>query len=148
MVVCQGGKFGGWALYIKNGKPGFTYNWVGLKQYTIASTQELTPGKHTVVYDFKYDGGGIGKGGTGTISVDGNKVAEGRIENTNASVFSVDDLADVGTDDGTWVTDYGASAKFNGKINKVTIQTGKAALSKEDQKTLEEEKSEYEMSIE
>lgn len=122
-IVCQGGRFGGFSFYIKNGKPMFTYNYLGLQSYTVASTQALKPGKHTLVYDFKYDSGGLGKGGMGTITVDGNKAAEGRIEKTQPGIFSVDDLADVGTDDGTHVANYGPSAKFNGKLGKVTIET-------------------------
>ena len=78
-----------------------------LQSYHVTPTQALKPGKHTLVYDFKYDGGGKGKGGTGTITVDGTKSGEGRIEKTQGFIFSVDDLADVGTDDGTRVADYG-----------------------------------------
>ena len=66
---------------------------------------------------------GPGKGGVGTIAIDGNRTGEGRIEKTQPGVFSVDDLADVGTDDGTPVTDYGKSRKFTGTLNKVTIKT-------------------------
>ena len=69
--------------------------------------------------------GGLGKGGIGTITIDGNKVGEGRIEKTQPGIFSVDDLADVGTDDGTPVTDYGGSKHFAGTLNKVTIKTTK-----------------------
>jgi hypothetical protein len=122
-IVCQGGRFGGFSLYVKNGKPMFTYNYLGLQSYTVASSQLLKPGKHTVVFDFKYDGDGLGKGGVGTITVDGTKSGEGRIEKTQAGIFSVDDLADVGTDEGTRVANYGPSAKFNGKLAKVTIET-------------------------
>ena len=75
-----------------------------------------------MVYEFKSDGG-LGKGGVGTITIDGNKTGEGRIEKTQPGIFSVDDLADVGTDDGTPVTDYGTSRKFTGTLNKVTIKT-------------------------
>ena len=125
VIVCQGGKFGGFSFYLKNGKPGFTYNYLGLSQSTVTSPKAITPGKHTVVYDFKYDGGGQGKGGIGTILVDGQKVAEGRIDKTQPGIFSVDDLADVGVDDGTWVTNYGASAKFNGKLGTVKIEIKK-----------------------
>jgi len=122
-IVCQGGRFGGFSFYIKNGKPTFTYNYLGLESYTVTSSQALKPGNHTLVYNFKYDGGGLGKGGTGTILVDGSKVAEGKIVKTQPGIFSVDDLADVGTDDGTTVASYGPSAKFNGKLGKVTIET-------------------------
>lgn len=125
VMVCQGGRFGGFSFYIKDGKPAFTYNYVGLQSFNILSDQPLKAGKHTIVYDFKYDGGGMGKGGTGTITVDGNKIAEGRLDKTQPGIFSVDDLADVGTDDGTPVADYGSSAHFNGKLDKVTIETKK-----------------------
>lgn len=123
VIVCQGGRFGGFSFYVKNGKPTFTYNYLGLSQFNVVSSQALKPGKHTLVFDFKYDGGGFGKGGNATITIDGNKTADTRIEKTQPGIFSVDDLADVGTDDGTWVANYGNSAKFNGKLDKVTIQT-------------------------
>lgn len=96
-----------------------------MESTNIVASQALKPGKYKLVYDFKYDGGGLGKGGIGTITVDGNKVAEGKIGRTQPGIFSVDDLADVGVDDGTWVADYGASAKFNGRINKVVLEQKK-----------------------
>ena len=138
VMICQGGRFGGSSFYLRNGRPTFTYNYLGLVIYNIVSGKPLTPGKHTIAYDFKYDGGGLGKGGTGTISVDGAKVAEGRIDRTQPGIFSVDDLADVGTDDGTPVTNYGASPHFNGKLGKVKIETHPAALSQADQKQEED----------
>jgi arylsulfatase A-like enzyme len=125
VMVCQGGRFGGFSFYLKEGKPAFAYNYLGLESYNVHSDKALKPGKYTIVYDFKYDGGGLGKGGSGTISVDGNKVAEGKLAKTQPGIFSVDDLADVGTDDGTPVIDYGASSHFNGKLDKVTIETKK-----------------------
>jgi arylsulfatase len=83
-----------------------------------------TPGKATIQYGFAYDGGGLGKGGTGTIFVNGEKVAEGRIEHTQCCLFSADETADVGQDDATPVTeDYKEGAnKFTGKINGVMIE--------------------------
>jgi arylsulfatase A-like enzyme len=122
VIVCQGGRFGGLSFYMKDGKLAFSYNFLGLESTHIMSSQALRPGKYSIVYDFKYDGGGPGKGGTGTIMVNGSKMAEGRIPRTQPGIFSVDDLADVGVDDGTWVADYGTSSKFNGRINKVTIE--------------------------
>ena len=135
VIVCQGGRFGGLSFYVKGGKPAFTYNYLGLQSYNIVSANALSPGKHTIVYDFKYDGGGAGKGGVGIITVDGAKAGEGRIDKTQRSIFSVDDLADVGTDDGTPVTNYGASAHFSGKVDKVKIEThpSSIALNKADQ---------------
>lgn len=125
VMVCQGGRFGGFSFYIKKDKPAFTYNYLGLQSFNITASQPLKPGKHTIVYDFKYDGGGPGKGGNATITVDGTKVAEGRLDKTQPGMFSVDDLADVGTDDGTPVADYGGHAKANYKVNKVAIATRK-----------------------
>ncbi len=124
-IVCQGGRFGGLSLHLRNGKPVFTYNFLGLETKEIASKKALKPGKHTIVYDFTYDGGGAGKGGTGVITVGGEKFAEGRLERTQPGVFSVDDLADIGMDEGTPVADYGKSDKFTGKIDKVVISVKK-----------------------
>jgi len=121
VLVCQGGRFGGFSLYMKNGIPTFTYNFLGLESYTVKGAEKLKAGKHKIVLDFKYDGGGQGKGGLATISVDGKKSAENRVEKTQRTIFSVDDMADVGLDEGTQVADYGHDNKFNGKIDKVII---------------------------
>ncbi len=122
VIVCQGGRFGGLTFYMKNGKPAFSYNYLGLESTQIIADQPLKPGNYKVVYDFKYDGGGPGKGGVGTIYVNDRKVAEKRLEKTQPGIFSVDDLADIGVDDGTPVADYGKSSKFMGQINYVTIE--------------------------
>lgn len=122
VIVCQGGRFGGLSLYLKDGKPAFSYNFLGLETTDIIANTALKAGKHTIVYDFDYDGEGLGKGGLGKISVNGNKVAEGRLERTQPGVFSVDDLADVGMDEGTPVANYSGSDKFTGKIEKVVIE--------------------------
>ena len=123
VIVCQGGRFGGLSFYIKDAKPMFTYNFLGLGSTTIAATKPLAAGRHTVVYDFAYEGPGPGKGGLGTISVDGVKVGEGRLDKTQPGIFSVDDLADVGMDLGTPVGNYAVPFRFNGKIHKVTVVT-------------------------
>lgn len=125
VIVCQGGRFGGLSLYVKKGKPAFSYNFLGLETTDIIADKALAPGKYTIVYDFEYEGGGPGKGGVGTISVDGTKIAEGLLARTQPGIFSVDDLADVGMDEGTQVADYGGSDKFTGKIEKVTIEVKK-----------------------
>jgi arylsulfatase len=122
VMVCQGGRFGGLSFYMKNGKPCFSYNFLGLKSTTIEAAQPLTPGIHTIVYNFKYDGGGPGRGGVGTILVDGKPVGEGRLERTQPGIFSVVDLADVGVDLGTQVAAYGPSSKFTGEIKSVIVQ--------------------------
>jgi hypothetical protein len=121
-IVCQGGRFGGLSFYVRDGKPAFTYNFLGLETTTILATQALTAGKHTLAYDFAYEGPGAAKGGVGTLSVDGAKVGEGRLERTQPGIFSVDDLADVGVDLGTPVADYGPSSRFDGTIHGVTIR--------------------------
>lgn len=123
VIICQGGRFGGWTLYLKNSRPIFTYNWVGLQRFTVAANQPIAPGKAMIRFDFAYDGGALGAGGTGVIFVNGKKVAQGRIEKTNAMMFSADEGADVGVDEGTPVTeDYKTSDnKFTGKIHQVTI---------------------------
>lgn len=121
VIVCQGGRFGGLSFYMKDGKPAFSYNYLGMESTQIIATEALKPGNYKLVYEFKSDGG-LGKGGLGTISVNDKKVVEKRIEKTQPGIFSVDDLADVGVDDGTHVADYGKSSKFNGKIEYVTIE--------------------------
>ncbi|HKN01998.1 MAG TPA: arylsulfatase [Candidatus Binataceae bacterium] len=123
LIICQGGRFGGWTLYLKNARPTFTYNWVGLNRYTISGKQPVAPGKATIRFEFTTDGGKLGAGGTGSIFVNGAKVATGRIENTNGLLFSADEGADVGIDEGTPVTeDYaGPDNRFTGKIDQVTI---------------------------
>jgi arylsulfatase len=121
VIVCQGGRFGGISFYMKDGKPAFSYNYLGLESTQIIADQSLKAGNYKLVFEFKSDGG-LGKGGLGTISVNDKKVVEKRIEKTQPGIFSVDDLADVGVDDGTHVADYGTSSKFNGKIEYVTIE--------------------------
>lgn len=125
VLVCQGGRFGGLSFHVKDGKPAFTYNYLGLGSTTIMSTKAMAPGKHTIVYDFAYAGGGPGKGGVGTLSIDGIKVGEGLLEKTQPGIFSVDDLADVGMDLGTPVGNYAVPSHFNGKIHKLTIAVRK-----------------------
>jgi arylsulfatase len=123
VLLTQGGRFGGWSLYLNDGKPTYTYNWLGLQRYTVAATQALPPGKATIRFEFAYDGGGLGKGGKGTLSINGKQVATGRIERTQCCVFSADEGADVGIDEGTPVTEaYKVPFKFTGKIAKVTVE--------------------------
>ena len=124
-IIVQGGRFGGWALYVNQGKPGFDYNFLGLMRFSVVSPKPLAAGKNVVQLNFKYDGGGLGKGGMATLSVNGEQVAQGRVEHTQAMVFSADETADVGVDLGTPVVEaIGAEAKsrFTGRIPKVTIE--------------------------
>lgn len=124
VILAQAGRFGGWSLYLKDGKPAYTYNFLGLQRFTIAAAEPLPAGKATIRNEFAYDGGGLGKGGTGTIYANGRKVAEGRIERTQPMIFSGDEGADVGRDGETPVTEeYGMPAPyaFTGRIRKVTV---------------------------
>lgn len=125
VILTQGGRFGGWSLYMKDGKPEYTYNFLGLSRDTVAATKPLAAGKAIVVLDFAYDGDGMGKGGVATISVDGEQVASERIQKTQPLVFSADETADVGLDNQTPVAEgigIGRDeTRFTGKIIKVTV---------------------------
>ena len=124
-LIVQGGRFGGWELYVHNGFPAYDYNFLGLQRFTVAGKDKLKPGKATIRFEFAYDGGGFGKGGMGTLYVNGEKVAEGRIERTQPMIFSADETADVGIDLATPVVEAIGSeraSKFTGKIHKVTVE--------------------------
>lgn len=125
VIVAQGGRFGGLSLHVKDGRPIFTYNYLGLETMQIKADQPLPAGKYTITYDFAYEGGGFGKGGIVVIKVNGTKVAEGRLDKTQPGIFSVDDLADIGLDEGTPVGNYRVPGKFSGKIEKVRIEVKK-----------------------
>lgn len=136
VILSQAGRFGGWSLYVKDGKPVYAYNFLGLKTTKIAGTEALPAGKAMIRFEFAYDGPGLGKGGTGTILVNGKQVAEGKIERTQAGLFSADEGADVGLDGETPVSDdyKQGENKFNGKIKQVVVEVGPvklAALEKE-----------------
>lgn len=127
VLLAQSGRFGGWSLYMKDGQPMFTYNWLGLRQETVAGAEAVAEGKATIRFDFAYDGGGIAKGGTGTLFVNGKNVGTGRIEKTQPATFSGDEGTDVGEDEGTAVADaYEVPFKFNGKIARITIESKEA----------------------
>ncbi len=124
VIVAQGGRFGGWSLYVKDGTPMFMYNYLGIDRYTATASAKLPKGKATVKMDFAYDGGKPGAGGTATLYIDGKSVGSSKVEQTEFAVFSVDETAGVGADMETPVSeDYNrASSKFTGAINKVTIE--------------------------
>jgi len=139
VLVTHGGLCGGYALMLEKGKPVFHYNVSNVAHYNIAAKAPLTPGKHTIVFDFQYDGGGIGKGGMATISVDGRQVARGRIDRTVPIRYSMDETFDVGEDTGTPVSlSYDVPFKFTGKIEKVVVSLGDAKLSAADQQKLQQ----------
>jgi arylsulfatase A-like enzyme len=123
VILAQGGRFGGWSLYLKDGKPTYCYNFLGLQQFKVSAPQALPAGKATIRMNFDYDGGGIAKGGTATLLVNGEKVASARIEHTQPNSFSADETAGVGVDDATpVVSDYKERDNaFTGKILKVAV---------------------------
>jgi arylsulfatase A-like enzyme len=156
VLVTQGGRFGGWGLLVLDGKPMFAYaftNQDGDKyphqrkdKYRIGGTDRLAPGDHTIAFDFAYDGGGIGKGGIGTLAVDGAKVAEGRIDLTAPFRFSLDESFDVGQDTGTPVIDeYDVKMpfKFSGTLKKVEIELGADKLTPQKRGELERLKRDF-----
>jgi arylsulfatase len=139
MLLTHGGRFSGYGLYLVKGTPVFTYNLAGVARYRIAGKNKLKPGKHTILFDFKYDGGGLGKGGTGTLLVDGKKVAQGRIERTLPFRLSLDETLDCGEDTGTPVNEeYQVPFKFTGKIKEVVIDLKPEQLSAEDKAKVKE----------
>src|SRR4029079_19449051 len=97
VIIAQGGSFAGWSLYAKAGKPTYCYNLLGLQRFKILGTSAIPAGDHQVRMEFDYDGGGLGKGGTVTLYVDGDKVGEGRVEGTVPMIFSADETADIGS---------------------------------------------------
>jgi arylsulfatase len=117
------GNVGRTYLDLRDGKPTFVYNYLGVERPTVAAQDALPKGKSRVVVDFKYDGGGLGKGGTVTMSANGTKVAEGRLERTVPLVISLQEGLDIGMDNGSPVDfTYKPPFTFTGKIEKVTIE--------------------------
>ncbi len=144
MIVTQGGRFGGYGLFLSKGELGigrgkvvFLYNLLDLKR-TVWEGPELKPGKHTVVFDFKIDGPGLGKGGTGVLSVDGQEAAKNSMENTTPIMFPEDEDFDIGQDTRTPVAlieyRYDCPFKFTGKIDKLTFDLGPQQYTAEDHK--------------
>jgi arylsulfatase len=129
VIVAQGGAFGGWSLYVHEGRPAYCYNLFGLRRFTVRGDAPLPGGEHQVRMEFAYDGGGVGKGGTATLFVDGAAVGEGRVDATVPMVFSADETTDVGADSATPVSDdYGPRGNgFTGRIEWVQIDVDAAA---------------------
>lgn len=146
VLMTQGGRFNGLGLYLLQDRPVFYYNLVGIERTAIAGKDKLAPGKHTIELSFKYDGGGIGKGGLATLTVDGKKVAEQRLTRTIPFRVSADETFDVGEDTGTPVSeDYHVPFRFTGTLNKVVVNLGEAALTPEEQKQFDEQEGANEL---
>jgi arylsulfatase len=139
MLVTQGGRFAGYGLYLLKGRPVFTYNLVDLARSRWEGKEPLSPGRHRIAFDFTYAGGGLGKGGLGVLAVDGKSVAEQRIEHTAPFIFQWDETFDVGIDTGTPVDDrdYQVPFRFNGTLEKLTVDLKPVPLNNADQKALE-----------
>ena len=140
MLVTQGGRFAGYGFYLLKGKPVFVYNILDLKRVRWEGKDTLSPGKHTLVFDFKYDGEGFGKGGTGIIKVDGIEAANHRIEHTIPFILQWDETFDVGLDTGTPVEDkdYQVPFRFSGKINKLILELEPEKLTAQEKRIMEE----------
>jgi arylsulfatase len=151
MLMTQGGRFAGWGFYLVKGKPVFTWNLVDLRRPRWEGSEELAPGRHTLVFDFKYDGlgaatlafnnvSGIGRGGMGVLKVDGKEVASQKMERTVPIILQWDETFDVGSDTGTGVDDrdYQVPFGFTGKIEKLNIVIDRPKLTPEDEKRLSE----------
>jgi arylsulfatase len=130
VILATGGITGGFSLYAKGGKPKYCYNLCGLQHFFVEGDRAIPAGKHQVRMEFAYDGGGLAKGGTVSLFIDGQKVGEGRIEMTEPFVFSADETVDVGLEAGSPVSpDYGSKGNaFNGEVNWVEIDVDKEAL--------------------
>ena len=133
VIIAQGGNIGGWALYVKDGRLKYCYNLLGLQYFYVEARSALPPGEHQVRMEFKYDGGGLGKGGTAVLFVDGKKVGAGTIGATAAMVFSADDGLDIGMDTGSPVSqDYGPRGnEFTGRVKGVEITVAEASESED-----------------
>jgi arylsulfatase len=128
VIIAQGGSIGGWSLYLKDGKPRYCYNLLGIQRFYVDSDTEVPAGTHQVRAEFAYDGPGFGKGGDVTLYLDGVEIGTGKVAATAAMIFSADDTCDVGRENGALVADdYPVPNTFTGEINWVEIDVGKAA---------------------
>jgi arylsulfatase len=130
VVMSQGGTHAGWSIYLLDGVPHYTHNFVGLQRYTVSADKAVPAGTHQVRLEFDYDGGGINKGGTATLFIDGEEAGQGRIEHTVGIIFASDETVNVGLDAGTAVSeDYDPQDNaFSGGINWVQLDVGEAAV--------------------
>ena len=127
VIIAQGGRFGGWSVYAKDGKAKFTYNVLGIHEFPTEATEPIPQGRHQVRMEFVYDGGGLAKGGNVTLYYDGKEVGKGRVAATQPMIFSADETTDIGYESGTPVSpDYSTkTSKFTGKIHWVQLDVGK-----------------------
>ena len=126
VIIAQGGRFGGWTVYFKDGTAAFVYNVLGIHEFATTAGSPIAAGIHQVRMEFAYDGGGLAKGGAVTLYYDGTPVGSGRVEHTQPMIFSADETTDIGEETGTTVTaEYTArTSRFTGKINWVQLDAG------------------------
>ena len=149
VLVARGGFAGGYSLYVKDGKPTYEYNWYGEARYRVRSSQRLPPGPATIQVEFKYDGGGVAKGGTVALFMNDKKVGEGRIDKTEPVRFSANETFDTGLDSASPVsTEYQAPFRYTGTLKKVEIDVAPAQLSAIDRKKLRNAERDAAMAIE
>jgi arylsulfatase len=129
VIMAQGGEFGGWSLYLLDGRPVYCHNFLGVQRFKVAVGEAVGSGTHEVRMDFAYDGGGLGKGGTVTLSIDGQPVGEGRLPMTVPMLYSLDETADIGRDTASPVSDdyTGPGSVFQGSVAWVRLDVGAAA---------------------
>jgi len=132
VLLGQGGTQNGWALYLKDGKLKYGYNYAMLKETSFTTTDPVSKGSHQVRMEFAYDGGGLGKGANVTLYVDGKKGGDGRLDATIPFTFGSEDRSEVGKNPGSPVIpdDYKAGSAFNGRVNWVVVETGDVSQSK------------------
>jgi arylsulfatase len=150
MIVTFGGRFGGYGMFLQKGKPVFVYNMLDLERFRWEGgvggkigedlfASALKPGKHSLVFDFKYDGPGPGKGGVGVFTVDGKEMARKTLEHTIPLLMTIDETFDVGVDTRSGVDDsYKLPFRFTGAINKLSLKLGPSQLSAADQRAVTE----------
>ena len=150
MIVTWGGRFGGYGMFLQKGKPVFAYNLLDMERFRWEGGvggrvgadlfgRALPPGKHTLVFDFKYDGPGPGKGGTGVFTVDGKELARKTMAHTIPLIMTIDETFDVGLDTGTGVDDsYTLPFRFTGTIDKLTFKLGPSQMTAAEQRAIEE----------
>jgi arylsulfatase len=139
VLMTQGGRFAGVGLYLLDSRPVFHYNLAGVERYTITGPDKLESGRHVITLDFVYDGGGVGKGGQATLTVDGDQVASGKLPQTIAFRMSLDETLDIAEDTGTPVSeDYKVPFNFTGKLEKVTVNITEQPLTEEQLKKYRE----------
>ena len=126
VIIAQGGRFGGWALYVHNGRPAYCYNLLGVQQFKIYADTALEEGDHQVRMEFAYDGGGLGKGGEVALYIDGEPAGQGHVDATQPMIFSADETTDLGGDSATPVCDdYDTrTSTFAGRVRWVQIDLG------------------------